>query len=55
MISTMHRQAGFSPFLAMRSSIGFFLQIPFFFAAYHFLSHFEPLQGVAFMGLADLS
>lgn len=55
MISTMHRQAGFSPFLAMRSSIGFFLQIPFFFAAYHFLSHFEPLQGVAFMGLTDLS
>lgn len=55
MISTMHRQAGFSPFLAMRSSIGFFLQIPFFFAAYHFLSHFAPLQGVAFMGLADLS
>lgn len=55
MISTMHRQAGFSPFLTMRSSIGFFLQIPFFFAAYHFLSHFEPLQGVSFMGLTDLS
>lgn len=55
MISTMHRQASFSPFLAMRSSIGFFLQIPFFFAAYHFLSHFEPLQGVSFMGLSDLS
>lgn len=55
MITTMHRQAGFSPLLSMRSSIGFFLQIPFFFAAYHFLSHFEPLQGVSFLGLADLS
>ncbi len=55
MITTMHRQAGYSPFLSMRSSIGFFLQIPFFFAAYHFLSHFEPLQGVSFLGLADLS
>lgn len=48
MISTMHRQAGYSPFLSLRSSLGFFLQIPFFFAAYHFLSHFEPLAGVSF-------
>ena len=55
MITTMHRQAGYSPLLTLRSSIGFFLQIPFFFAAYHFLSHFEPLQGVSFMGLTDLS
>lgn len=55
MITTMHRQAGYSPFLSMRSSIGFFLQIPFFFAAYHFLSQFEPLQGVSFLGLTDLS
>ena len=55
MITTMHRQAGYSPLLSLRSSIGFFLQIPFFFAAYHFLSHFEPLTGVSFMGLSDLS
>lgn len=55
MITTMHRQAGYSPLLTLRSSIGFFLQIPFFFAAYHFLSHFEPLQGISFLGLADLS
>ena len=55
MISTMHRQAGYSPFLALRSSVGFFLQIPFFFAAYHFLSHFAPLSGVSFLGLPDLA
>ena len=55
MITTMHRQAGYSPLLTLRSSIGFFLQIPFFFAAYHFLSHFEPLQGISFLGLTDLS
>ena len=55
MITTMHRQAGYSPLLTLRSSIGFFLQIPFFFAAYHFLSHFEPLQGISFLGLNDLS
>ena len=55
MITTMYRQAGYSPLLTLRSSIGFFLQIPFFFAAYHFLSHFEPLQGISFLGLTDLS
>ena len=55
MITTMHRQAGYSPLLTLRSSIGFFLQIPFFFAAYHFLSHFEPLQGISFLVLPDLS
>ena len=54
MISTMRRQAGYTAFLSMRSSVGFFLQIPFFFAAYHFLSHFDPLSGVSFLGLADL-
>ena len=45
MISTMHRQAGYSPFLSLRSSLGFFLQIPFFFAAYHFLSPFRASRG----------
>lgn len=55
MITTMHRQAGYSPFLTLRSSIGFFLQIPFFFAAYHLLSNFEPFQGISFWGLTDLS
>ena len=33
MISTMQRQAGYSPLLTLRSSIGFFLQVPFCFAA----------------------
>lgn len=55
MLSTMYRQAGYSPLLSLRSSLGFFLQIPFFFAAYHFLSNFEPLVGVSFLGIEDLS
>ncbi len=55
MITTMHRLAGYSPLLTLRSSVGFFLQIPFFFAAYHLLNHFEPLQGIAFLGLHDLA
>ena len=54
MLSTMRRQAGFTPLLAMRSSVGFLLQIPFFIAAYHLLSHWEPLKGVAFGPIPDL-
>lgn len=51
MISTMQRQAGYTPLLTLRSSIGFFLQIPFFFAAYHFLSHFRLFRAFHFWGL----
>lgn len=54
MLTAMRRQAGYTTFISMRSSVGFFLQIPFFFAAYHFLSHFEPIVGVPFLGLSDL-
>ena len=46
MISTMQRQAGYTPLLTLRSSIGFFLQIPFFFAAYHFLSPYDGDQSL---------
>ncbi len=55
MISTMQRQAGYTPLLTFRSSIGNSLRIPIFFAAYHFLSNFAPLSGVSFLGLTDLS
>lgn len=55
MLSTMQRQAHYSPLLKLRSSVGFILQVPFFFAAYHFLSHFELLAGVSFLGLPDLA
>lgn len=55
MISTLYRQTGFSPLMTLRSSLGFFLQIPFFFAAYHFLSNFDAFNGVSFLGLSDLS
>lgn len=54
MLSTMRRQAGYSSLLALRSSVGFFLQIPFFIAAYHLLSHFPAMSGVAFGPIADL-
>lgn len=54
MLATMRRQAGYTPLLAMRSSVGFLLQIPFFIAAYHLLSHMEALRGVSFGVISDL-
>lgn len=54
MLSTMRRQAGYSSWLALRSSIGFFLQIPFFIAAYHLLTHFPAMSGVSFGPISNL-
>lgn len=54
MLTTMRRQAGYSSKLALRSSLGFFLQIPFFIAAYHLLSNMTALKGVSFGPIADL-
>lgn len=54
MISTLYRQAGYSPLLALRSSLGFFLQIPFFCAAYLYLSELKELQSVHFCFIQNL-
>jgi len=38
-IGTYYRQQGFHPVFSLRSSVGLLIQIPFFLAAYNFLSH----------------
>jgi YidC/Oxa1 family membrane protein insertase len=53
-VNTYYRQMGYSPLNALKSSIGLFLQIPFFIAAYQFLSHTPALQGVSFLAISDL-
>ena len=50
-----HRQTGYSPVFMLKSSVGLLLQIPFFIAAYQFLSHTEMLSGVSFLFLQDLN
>lgn len=52
---TLYRQHGYHPIFAVRTSFGFLIQVPFFFAAYHFLSSYEPLRGVPFGPLANLA
>ena len=54
MLSTYYRQQHYHPIFALRSSFSLLIQVPFFIAAYHFLSHLPILQGTAFYAIADL-
>jgi YidC/Oxa1 family membrane protein insertase len=53
-LSTYYRQNHYHPIYAMRSSFGLLIQIPFFIAAYSYLSHLEVLQGSSFLFIRDL-
>ena len=54
MLQTYYRQNGYRPFYALRGLLPLALEIPFFIAAYHFLSHLGQLQGMPFGPVADL-
>ncbi|MDR2210642.1 MAG: YidC/Oxa1 family membrane protein insertase [Spirochaetaceae bacterium] len=54
-INTYYRQMGYSPFFVVKASVGLLLQIPFFIAAYQFLSHTNMLSGASFLFLDNLS
>ena len=54
-VNTYHRQMGYRPIYALRSSVGLLLQIPFFIAAYQFLSHTPSLRNMSFLFLRDLN
>jgi len=53
-LSTYYRQNHYHPLYALRNSFGILIQIPFFIAAYKFLSNLETLKGVSFMFIRDL-
>ena len=54
MLRTYYRQNDYLPTDAIKGSLSLFLEIPFFIAAYQFLSHLDLLKGVAFGPVADL-
>ena len=54
MLQTYNRQCGYKPTDALKGSVSLLLEIPFFIAAYNFLSHLELLRGVTFGPIADL-
>ena len=49
-----YRQNHYKTMDAFKGSVSLFLEIPFFIAAYQFLSHLQLLQGVAFGPITDL-
>ncbi len=54
MLQTYYRQNNYSPFDVIKGSISLFLEIPFFVAAYQFLSHLSILQGAVLGPIKDL-
>ncbi|MCQ2247910.1 MAG: YidC/Oxa1 family membrane protein insertase [Treponema sp.] len=53
-LTTYYRQNHYHPMMALRSSFGILIQIPFFMAAYHCLSHMEALRGTSFAFIRDM-
>ena len=54
MLNVYYRQQNYKPVYALRSSLSLLLQIPFFIAAYRFLSGLGTLQGASFLWIRDL-
>ncbi|MBR1796734.1 MAG: membrane protein insertase YidC [Clostridiales bacterium] len=54
MLQAFYDQNGYSPLSVFRGSVSILLQIPFFMAAYRFLSHLMLLRGVSFGPIHDL-
>jgi YidC/Oxa1 family membrane protein insertase len=53
-LSAYYRQNNYHPVYALRNSFGLLVQIPFFIAAYSYLSHLPVLEGTRFAFIADL-
>ena len=54
MLQAFYRQNNYKPTDSLKGSVSLFLEVPFFIAAYHFLSHLETIKGVSFGPIADL-
>ena len=54
MLSAYYRENHYHPMMALRSSISLLIQVPFFMAAYSYLSHLPDLQGTSFLFIRDL-
>ncbi len=54
-LQTYYRQNHYAPTDSLKGSISLLLEIPFFIAAYQFLSHLKDLEGVSFGPIADLA
>ena len=55
MINAFYREQNYRPASALKGTLSLVLQIPFFLAAYHFLSNLSVFAGTSAFGIADLS
>jgi YidC/Oxa1 family membrane protein insertase len=53
-LSAYYQQNHYHPIYALRSTFGLLIQIPFFIAAYSYLSTLEALKGASFLFIHDL-
>lgn len=53
-VNAYYREAGYRPLYALRGVLPLLLQIPFFIAAYRYLSGLRLLQGCPFLWIGDL-
>ncbi len=54
MLTTFYKENHYHPMMALRSSFGLLIQIPFFIAAYNFLSNNAALIGKSFFFIKDM-
>jgi len=54
-LTTYQKQMGYTPLIAFKSSVALLIQIPFFLAAYEFLTHTASLKGNGFLLIGDLA
>ena len=54
MLQAYYNQAHYKPYYTLRGSLPLLLEVPFFIAAYHFLSHIADLRSSALGPIADL-
>lgn len=52
-LNTFYRQNHYNPIFALRSSLSLLIQIPFFIAAFHFISELGTLKGYPFLFIKD--
>ena len=54
MLQTYYRQNNYKPYYSLKGSLSLLLEIPFFIAAYNFLSNLYLLNGTPFKFILDL-
>lgn len=54
MLQAYYRENNYKPTDSLKGSVSLLLEIPFFIAAYHFLSNLQTIKGISFGPIADL-